>query len=85
MMTDVELENKLLKDVAKSLGVDDAGVMPADLTDKQLDAVFNLANGTTAVKRCRGDFPLPSYKIGRSRRTPLFSVIEHKLNQLKAT
>jgi hypothetical protein len=76
------LRNKLIEDALRALNCK-PGEAPADLTDKQRDLVFGLAPGTTAVRRTRGFDPIPSYKIGRARRTPFSSVIEFKLKQLK--
>ena len=77
-----EVRSKLLGDAARALNTS-LEEIPGDLSDKQVDAVFGLAKGTTAVKRCRGDFPIPSYKIGRARRTPLSAVIDYKQKQLE--
>jgi len=83
METNDDIRDKLERDAARSLNVS-MKELPGDLSDMQLDRVLALAHGTTAVKRCRGDFPIPSYKIGRARRTPLSAVIDFKLNQLEA-
>ena len=71
----------LLEDTARALNLP-LEALPANLTDPELEKTLDLANGTVAVKRARGDFPRPSYKIGRSRRTPLSAVIAFKLTQL---
>ena len=75
-------EENLLEDAARALKlrVDD---LPANLTDPQLEKTLDLASGTVAVKRTRGTLPIPSFKIGRSRRTPLSAVIEFKMSQIK--
>ena len=75
-------EKNLLQDIARALGcsVDE---LPANLTDKQLQKSIGLAPGTIEVKRCRGGFPIPSYKVGRSRRKPLSAVIKFKLDQIQ--
>ena len=80
-MTNEDKRGSLIRDAARSLRIRPDDV-PGDLTDKQLDAVLGLAKGTSAVKRSRGDFPIPSYKIGRTRRTPFSAVIDYKLSQL---
>jgi hypothetical protein len=75
-------EANLLADIARALllSIDS---LPANLTDKQLEVCLGLAVGTIGVKRCRGNFPIPSYRIGRARRTPLSAVIEFKLAQIQ--
>jgi len=72
----------ILLDIAQTLGcaVDE---IPGDLSDKELNPVLGLAQGTAEVKRCKGSLPIPSYKVGRSRRTPLSAVIKFKLDQIK--
>lgn len=71
----------ILLDIAQTLhcAVEE---IPGNFPDTQLDPILGLAQGTAKVKRCRGDLPIPSYKIGRSRRTPLSAVIAFKLAQL---
>jgi len=76
-------EQDLLQDLARALYLT-VETLPANLTDPQLEKSFDLASGTVSVKRARGDFPIPSYKIGRSRRTPLSAVIQYKLKQIHA-
>ena len=72
----------ILLDIAQSLkcAVDE---IPGDLADTQLNPALGFAKGTAEVKRSRGDLPIPSYKIGRSRRTPLSAVIKFKLAQIQ--
>jgi hypothetical protein len=74
--------NDLLLDVAQALKCEVQDI-PGALSDSQLNSVFEWARGTAAVKRSRGDLPIPSYKIGRSRRTPLSAVIKFKLDQIQ--
>jgi len=74
-------KDEILCDVAQSLGCDVSKV-PGDLADSQLNKVLGLADGTVEVKRCRGSLEIPSYKVGRSRRTPLSAVIAFKLSQI---
>ncbi|NKB60964.1 MAG: hypothetical protein GKR95_02080 [Gammaproteobacteria bacterium] len=81
-MKDEDLRIKLVEDAARALGMS-AETIPADLTDRQMDKVLGLARGTAAVKRCHGNFPIPSYKIGRLRKTPFSSIIDFKLEQLE--
>lgn len=71
----------ILLDIAQTLGcrVDQ---IPGDLTDRQLNSVLGLAQGTAEVKRCKGTLEIVSYKIGRSRRTPLSALIQFKLDQI---
>lgn len=71
----------LLEDLARALGLT-VSTLPANLTDPQVEKGLDLASGTVAVKRARGDFPIPSYKIGRCRRTPLSALIKFKLDQI---
>lgn len=71
----------ILLDIAQSLKCATHEV-PGDLVDSQLNTALGFKNGTVEVKRCRGDLEIPSYKIGRSRRTPLSAVIAFKLAQI---
>ena len=74
--------DEILLDIAQSLkcSVED---IPGDLADTQLDPALGFSKGTAAVKRSRGDLPIPSYKVGRARRTPLSAVIKFKLDQIQ--
>ena len=76
--------NDILLDIAQTLrcAVED---IPGNFPDTQLNPILGFAQGTAEVKRCRGDLPIPSYKIGRSRRTPLSAVVNFKLSQLIET
>lgn len=76
-------ELDLLNDTARALQVP-VESLPANLTDHQIEKSFDLADGTVPVKRSRGDWPIPSYKVGRSRRTPLSAIIAFKLKQLNS-
>ena len=72
----------ILIDIAQSLKCSIRGI-PGDLTDTQLEPVLGFSKGVVRVKRCRGDLPIPSYKVGRARRTPLSAVIKFKLDQIQ--
>ena len=72
----------LVADIAQSLNCAIEGV-PGDLTDVQLEKVLGYAKGTAAVKRCRGDLPIPSFKAGKTRRTPLSAIVQFKLSQIQ--
>jgi len=72
----------ILLDIAQTLRCK-VEEIPGNFPDIQLNPILGLAQGTAEVKRCRGDLPIPSYKIGRSRRTPLSAVIAFKLSQMQ--
>ncbi len=72
---------EILLDIAQTLNCSVKEV-PGDFPDKQLNAIFGLAQGTLEVRRSRGEIDIPSYKLGRSRRTPLCAVIQFKLSQI---
>ena len=72
----------ILEDIAQSLGCE-AQQVPGDLADQDLAKVTGLTYGTIGVKRSRGDLRIPSYKIGKNRRTPLSAVIKFKLDQIQ--
>ncbi len=71
----------ILLDIAQTLGcaVDE---LPGDFLDKELNLILRTAQGTAEVKRCKGSLKIPSYKIGRSRRTPLSAIVQFKLDQI---
>jgi hypothetical protein len=73
----------ILRDVAQTLKCKIIDV-PGDLSDKQLNSVLGYSQGTAQIKRCRGDLLVPSYKVGRTRRTPLSAVVAFKLAQIQA-
>jgi len=72
----------ILQDIAQSLKCSVENI-PGDLSDQQLNPALGFAKGVAEVKRSRGDLPIPSYKVGRSRRTPLSAVIQFKLSQIQ--
>ena len=74
-------EQNLLEDIARALALT-VKTLPANLTDQEIEICLGLSRGTVSVKRSRGDFPIPSYKVGRTRRTPLSAVIDFKASQL---
>lgn len=80
-MSDISRQD-LIADIAQSLQCSVEEV-PGDLRDYQLEKALGYSKGTAAVKRTRGDMPIPSYKAGKTRRTPLAAVIEFKLTQIK--
>lgn len=71
----------ILLDIAQTL---DCAVteIPGDFLDKELNLILRTAPGTAEVKRCKGSLNIPSYKIGRSRRTPLSAIVKFKLDQI---
>ena len=71
----------ILLDIGQTLGCP-VEEIPGDLSDRELNRILGLAPGTAEVKRCKGSLPIPSYKVGRSRRTPLSAVIKFKLDQI---
>jgi len=73
----------ILLDIAQTLGCPVENI-PGDLSDKELNPILGFASGTAEVKRCNGSLPIPSYKVGRTRRTPLSAVIKFKLDQISA-
>ena len=77
-------EQNLLEDIARALALT-TRTLPANLTDRELEISLGLAKGTVSVKRTRGDFPIPSYKIGRTRRTPLSALLDFKMSQLQTS
>lgn len=71
----------LMRDLAQSLKCEIEDV-PGDLTDTQLEKALGYAKGTIGVQRSRGDLTIPSFKAGKSRRTPLSALISFKLEQI---
>jgi|GEM_PF-1532854 hypothetical protein len=80
-MSDISRQD-LIADIAQSLQCPVQEV-PGDLRDFQLEKALGYSKGTAAVKRTRGDMPIPSYKAGKTRRTPLAAVIEFKMAQIQ--
>ncbi len=71
----------ILLDIAQTLGCS-VGEIPGDFLDKEVNLILRTAQGTAEVKRCKGSLEIPSYKIGRSRRTPLSAIVKFKLDQI---